>query len=105
LGILINRNSKIVIQGVTGREASMVTKHMLKYGTPVIAGVTPGKRGEEVHGVPVYDTLAQVCSEHEINTAIIYVPPAFVLDAVLETLANNIKLMVVITENIPQHDA
>jgi succinyl-CoA synthetase alpha subunit len=83
----------------------MVTKHMLKYGTPVIAGVTPGKRGEEVHGVPVYDTLAQVCSEHEINTAIIYVPPAFVLDAVLETLANNIKLMVVITENIPQHDA
>ena len=104
MGILIDRNSKIVIQGITGREASMVTKHMLKYGTPVIAGVTPGKKGEEVHGVPVYDTLRQVCSEHEINTAIIYVPTAFVLDAVLETLDNNIKLMVVITENIPQHD-
>jgi len=104
LGILIDRNSKIVIQGITGREASMVTKHMLKYGTPVIAGVTPGKKGEEVHGVPVYDTLRQACTDHEINTAIIYVPPAFVLDAVLETLDNNIKLMVVITENIPQHD-
>jgi succinyl-CoA synthetase alpha subunit len=104
LGILIDRNSKIVIQGITGREASMVTKHMLKYGTPVIAGVTPGKKGEEVHGVPVYDTLRQACTNHEINTAIIYVPPAFVLDAVLETLDNNIKLIVVITENIPQHD-
>jgi len=104
LGILIDRNSKIVIQGITGREASMVTKHMLMYGTPVIAGVTPGKKGEEVHGVPVYDTLKQACSKHELNTAIIYVPPAFVQDAVLETLANDVKLMVVITENIPQHD-
>jgi succinyl-CoA synthetase alpha subunit len=104
LGILIDRNSKIVIQGITGREASMVAKHMLKYGTPILAGVTPGKKGEEVHGIPVYDTLKQACAQHELNTAIIYVPPAFVLDAVLETLANDIKLMVVITENIPQHD-
>jgi succinyl-CoA synthetase alpha subunit len=82
----------------------MVAKHMLKYGTPILAGVTPGKKGEEVHGIPVYDTLKQACAKHELNTAIIYVPPAFVLDAVLETLANDIKLMVVITENIPQHD-
>ena len=104
MGILIDRNSKIVIQGITGREASMVAKHMLKYGTPILAGVTPGKKGEEVHGIPVYDTLKQACAQHELNTAIIYVPPAFVLDAVLETLANDIKLMVVITENIPQHD-
>ena len=57
-----------------------------------------------MHGVPVYDTLKQACAEHELNTALIYVPPAFVLDAVLETLANGIKLMVIITENIPQHD-
>ena len=104
MGILIDRNSRIVIQGITGREASMVTKHMLAYGTPVVAGVTPGKKGEKVFGVPVYDTLKQACAEHALNTALIYVPPAFVLDAVLETLANGIKLMVIITENIPQHD-
>jgi len=105
MGILIDRNSRIVIQGITGREASMVTRHMLAYGTPVVAGVTPGKMGEQVHGVPVYDTLSQACRVHQLNTALIYVPPAFVLDAVLETLANSIKLMVIITENIPQHDA
>ncbi len=105
MGILVDRNSRIVIQGITGREASMVTRHMLAYGTPIIAGVTPGKKGERVHEVPVYDTLAQACREHQLNTALIYVPPAFVLDAVLETLANGIKLMVIITENVPQHDA
>ncbi len=105
MGILVDRNSRIVIQGITGREASMVTRHMLAYGTPVVAGVTPGKKGERVHGVPVYDTLAQACRAHQLNTALIYVPPAFVLDVVLETLANGIKLMVIITENVPQHDA
>jgi succinyl-CoA synthetase alpha subunit len=105
MGILVDRNSRIVIQGITGREATMVTRHMLSYGTPVVAGVTPGKKGERVHGVPVYDTLAQACRAHQLNTALIYVPPAFVLDAVLETLANGIKLMVIITENVPQHDA
>lgn len=104
MGILIDKNSKIAIQGITGREASMVTKHMLNYGTPVVAGVTPGKKGEEVFGVPVYDSLKQACSNHDINTTIIYVPPAFVLDAVFEALSNGIKLMVIITENIPQHD-
>lgn len=105
MGILINKDSKIVIQGITGREASMVTKHMLDYGTPVVAGVTPGKKGQNVHGVPVYDSLKQACADKEINTALIYVPPAFVYDAVMETIDNNIKLVVVITENIPQHDA
>jgi succinyl-CoA synthetase alpha subunit len=105
LGILIDRNSRIVIQGITGREATMVTKHMLDYGTPVVAGVTPGKKGEQVFGVPVYDTLKQACAAHELNTALIYVPPAFTLDAALETLANGIKFMVIITENVPQHDA
>ena len=104
MGILIDRNSRIVIQGITGREASMVTKHMLAYGTPVVAGVTPGKKGEQVFGVPVYDTLKQAFAEHELNTALIYVPPAFVLDAVLETVANGIRMIVIITENVPQHD-
>ena len=103
MGILIDRNSRIVIQGITGREASMVTKHMLAYGTPVVAGVTPGKKGEKVFGVPVYNTLKQAFAEHQLNTALI-TAAAFVLDAVLETVANGIKMMVIITENIPQHD-
>jgi len=105
VAILIDRNSKIVIQGITGREASMVTKHTLAYGTPIVAGVTPGKGGEEVHGVPVYDTLKAACQAHEINTAVTYVPPAFVLDAVREAIACGIKFIFIPTENIPQHDA
>ncbi|MHB1126446.1 MAG: succinate--CoA ligase subunit alpha [Bacillota bacterium] len=105
MAILIDRNSKIVVQGITGREASMVTQHTLKYGTPIVAGVTPGKGGQDVHGVPVYDTLKAACRDHEINTAIVYVPPAFTLDAVQEALANGIKLIWIATENVPQLDA
>lgn len=105
MGILIDRNSKIVIQGITGREASMVTRHTLAYGTKIVAGVTPGKGGQEVHGVPVYDTLRAACREHELDTAIIYVPPAFVLDAMAEAVANGIRLILIPTENVPQKDA
>lgn len=76
MAILIDENSRIVIQGITGREASMVCKHTVAYGTQVVAGVTPGKGGQEVYGVPVYDTLAAACRVHEINTAMVYVPPA-----------------------------
>ncbi|GAW92806.1 succinate--CoA ligase subunit alpha [Calderihabitans maritimus] len=104
MAILLDRNCKIVVQGITGREASMVTKHTLDYGTPIVAGVTPGKGGQEVHGVPVYDTLRQACREHEINTAMVYVPPAFVLSAVMEAIDNGIKFIFIATENVPQHD-
>lgn len=104
MGILVDAGTRILIQGITGREASMVTKHMLDYGTPVAAGVTPGRGGQQVEGVPVYDTVKQACANHEINAALVYVPPAAVYDAVLEIVANGIKLIVIITENIPQHD-
>ncbi|MGE5575730.1 MAG: succinate--CoA ligase subunit alpha [Syntrophothermus sp.] len=104
MAILIDRNSKIVVQGITGREASMVTRHTLDYGTPIVAGVTPGKGGESVHGVPVYDTLSAACRAHEINTAVVYVPPAFVYDAVLEAIANGVKFIFIATENVPQQD-
>ncbi|SHI49382.1 succinate--CoA ligase subunit alpha [Desulfofundulus thermosubterraneus] len=105
MGILIDRHSRIVIQGITGREASMVTKHTLAYGTRIVAGVTPGKGGQEVHGVPVYDTLKAACREHQPDTSLIYVPPAFVYDAVAEAVANGIKLILIPTENVPQKDA
>lgn len=105
MGILIDRHSRIVIQGITGREASMVTRHTLAYGTRIVAGVTPGKGGQEVHGVPVYDTLKEACREHSPDTSVIYVPPAAVYDAVAEAVANGIKLILIPTENVPQKDA
>jgi len=100
MAILADTNTKILIQGITGREASMVTKHTLDYGTKIIAGVTPGKGGQEVHGVPVYDTVKQACSGSKLNAAIIYVPPAFAYDAALEAMENGIKLILIMTERI-----
>jgi len=105
MGILVDKRSSIVIQGITGREASMVAGHMLKYGTKIRAGVTPGKGGSDVHGIPVYDTMKQACQEHRLDTAIAYVPPAFVYDAVLEAVSNGIRFILIMTEGIPQHDA
>jgi succinyl-CoA synthetase alpha subunit len=101
----VDKNSKIVIQGITGREASMVTKHALAYGTKIMAGVTPGKEGQNVEGVPVFDTLKRACKEFEINTSVVYVPPAFAYDAVMEAIGNGIALIVIMTERIPQQDA
>jgi len=105
MAILVNKNSKIAIQGITGREASMVTKHALAYGTKILAGVTPGKEGQNIEGVPVYDTLKRACQNHEINTSVVYVPPAFAYDAVMEAIGNGIPLVIIITERIPQQDA
>jgi succinyl-CoA synthetase alpha subunit len=83
----------------------MVTRHMLDYGTRILAGVTPGRGGQEVHGVPVYDTVKAAVQEHGADTSVVYVPPAFAYDAVLEAIGNGIRLVVIITENIPQKDA
>ncbi|GLB60615.1 succinate--CoA ligase subunit alpha [Cytobacillus sp. NCCP-133] len=105
MSILIDINTKMAVQGITGREASMIVSHTLAYGTKIFAGITPGKGGQHVQGVPVYDTVAEAVKEHDINASLIVVPPAFALDAVLEAIANGIKLIVVTTENIPQHDA
>ncbi|MBW2599169.1 MAG: CoA-binding protein [Deltaproteobacteria bacterium] len=104
MAILIDKNSKIAIQGITGREATMVTKHTLAYGTKIVAGVTPGREGQDVEGVPVYDTLKRACEKHDINTSVIYVPPSFAYDAVMEAIGNGIKLISVITERVPKQD-
>lgn len=104
MAILATKHSRVVIQGITGREASMVTKHALAYGTRILAGVTPGKEGQNVEGVPIYDTLKRACQKHDLNTSIVYVPPAFAYDAVMEAIGNGIKLILIITERIPRHD-
>lgn len=105
MSILLDKNSRIAIQGITGREATMVAQHSLDYGTLILAGVTPGKEGQEVHGIPVYNTLKKSVQIHSINTSVVYVPPAFVYDAVLEAIAAGIDLVIIATENVPQLDA
>lgn len=105
MAILLDKNTKILIQGITGREASMVTKHTLDYGTPIVAGTSPGKGGSQVYGVPVYDTVSLACKEHIVNMSVVYVPPAFVHDAVLEAIEAGIKSVFIATENVPEWDA
>ncbi len=106
MGILVDERTRVIVQGITGKEGSFHAKLMLQYGTKVIAGVTPGRGGSTVEGVPVYDTMAEAVKEHpEANTSIIFVPARFAADAVYEAVDAGIKVIVVITEHIPVHDA
>ncbi|MCQ4343965.1 MAG: succinate--CoA ligase subunit alpha [Sulfolobales archaeon] len=101
----MNRNTRVVVQGITGREGSFHTKLMLDYGTRIVAGVTPGKGGTYVHGVPVYDTVEDALREHEAEASIVFVPAQRAPDAVYEAVDAGIKLIVVITEHIPIVDS
>jgi len=104
--VLVDEKTKLLVQGITGREGSFHTGLMLKYGTKVVAGVTPGKGGVRVHGVPVYDSVREAIREHpEINASIVFVPARFASDAVYEAVEEGIELVVVITEFIPIHDS
>jgi succinyl-CoA synthetase alpha subunit len=104
MAILADQNVRAIVQGITGREASTFTKDMMDYGTQVVAGVTPGKLGQTVHGVPVYDTVRQALKTHPAAASVISVPPGLVKDAVIEALDNGIKLVVVISERVPRKD-
>ena len=104
MAILADENTRVIIQGITGREASTFAKDMLDYGTNVVAGVTPGKMGQKVHGVAVYDTVRQALGEHPAEASVISVPPALVKGAVLEALDKGIKLIVVVSERVPRKD-
>jgi len=105
MSIIVDKNSKVVVQGITGNEGRFHTATMLRYGTKVVAGVTPGKGGQEVEGVPVYNKIAEAVTNKGANTAIMFVPARFTRDAVLEAIDGGIKTLVVITEGIPQKDA
>ena len=102
---IINKDSKVVVQGITGGEGRFHTSLMLRYGTKVVAGVTPGKGGQQVEGIPVYNTVSEAVSYHSANVSILFVPAAFARSAVLEAIDAGIKTLVVITEGIPQRDA
>jgi succinyl-CoA synthetase alpha subunit len=104
MSILANQSVRVIVQGITGREAASFAKDMMDYGTRVVAGVTPGKQGQEVHGVPVYDTVRGAVREQPAEASVISVPPAMVKGAALEALDNGIKLLVIITERVPRRD-
>ncbi len=105
MSILLNRETKVLVQGITGRAGRAQTKWMLEYGTNIVAGVTPGKGGEEVESVPVYDHVTQAVAERGAEVSVFFVPPAAVKDAALETIDAGIRLIVVVTEHVPVHDA
>ena len=105
MAILVDEKTVACVQGITGKEGSKAAKQMRDYGTKVVAGVTPGKGGETVEGIPVYDTLEQAKKAHpEINATSIYVPPAGAKDAAIEALANGVSLVHVFSEKVPMAD-
>ena len=105
MSIIVDEDSKVVVQGITGNEGRFHTALMLDYGTRIMAGVTPGKGGQQVDGVPVYNTVFEAVSNHSADTSVLFVPAAFARAAVLEAIDAGIKTLVIITEGIPQRDA
>ena len=104
MSILLNRETKVLVQGITGRIGRVQTKWMLEYGTNVVAGVTPGKGGEEVEGVPVYDTVAEAVAKQGAEASVFFVPPPVVKESAVKTIEAGIGIIVVVTEHIPVHD-
>jgi succinyl-CoA synthetase alpha subunit len=104
MAVLVDGDTRLAVAGVTGREGSFHTLNNRAYGTNVVGGVTPGKGGQDVEGIPVFDDWAQAMAEVEPNTAMIFVPPRFAADAILEAAGAGVKLVVTITEGIPAHD-
>jgi len=101
---LVDRNTRVVVQGITGSQGRFHTRLMLDYGTRIVAGVTPGRGSETVEGVPVYDTIVEAQSKHEIDASIIFVPAPFAMDAALEAIEATLDPIVIITEGIPVRD-
>src|SRR5690348_15471859 len=108
MSILINEDTTFIVQGITGREAVNLTRECLDYGAgaKIVGGVTPGRLGREVHGVPVFDTVKQAVDHHggPIDGSVVTVPPAFTKDAVFEAIENGVRLIVIVTERIPRRD-
>jgi succinyl-CoA synthetase alpha subunit len=104
MSILIDQNTKLVVQGITGRDGSFHARATKAYGTQVVAGVTPGKGGQSLDGIPIFNTVAEAVEKTGANTSVIYVPPAFAPDAILEAAYAGVSLVVAVTEGIPTMD-
>ncbi len=102
MSILVDEQTTFIIQGITGREAVTMTRELLDYGSKLIGGVTPGRKGRDVHGVPVEDTVRAFTERERVDGSIVAVPPAFAADAVLEAIEAGIRLIVIVTERIPR---
>jgi succinyl-CoA synthetase alpha subunit len=104
MSILIDQNTKVIVQGITGRDGSFHAKQMKDYGTKVVGGVTPGKGGQDVAGIPVFNSVKEAREKTGCDAAVIYVPAKFAKDAMLEDIANDIPLIICITEGVPVLD-
>ena len=104
MAILVDSNTKLCVSGITGREGAFHALNNKKYGTNVVAGVTPGKAGQDVNGIPVFNTVADAVAERQANTAMVFVPPRFAADAIYEAVDAGIETVICITEGIPAHD-
>ncbi len=104
MSILINKDTTVIIQGITGREAVNLTREGLDYGTKIVGGVTPGRAGRDVYGVPVYDCVRDITAKQHVDGSIVTVPPRFTKDAVFEAIEAGVKLIVIVTERIPRAD-
>ena len=104
MAILVGADTRLVVQGITGREGSFHATRNRDYGTDVVAGVTPGKAGQEVNGIPVFDTVADAVAKRGANTAMVFVPPRFAADAIYEAVDSGVETVICITEGIPAHD-
>jgi succinyl-CoA synthetase alpha subunit len=104
MSILINRDTRLVCQGITGKAGEFHSRNCLEYGTKLVAGVTPGKGGQETLGVPVYDTVIEAVEQQGVDATMIFVPPAFTADAILEAVDAGVKTVVAITEGVPVLD-
>lgn len=104
MSVLVDKNSKIIVQGFTGKEGTFHAEQMIAYGSPVVAGVTPGKGGQSHLGLPVYNTVSEAVSATKADTSIIFVPPAFAADAIMEAADAGISVIICITEGVPVQD-
>lgn len=105
MSILVDKSTKVLVQGITGKEGSFHTKKMLDYGTNIVAGVTPYKGGQKIYNIPVFNTVEEaIRNVGMVDASIIFVPPKLAASSIIEAIVNNIKLIIVITEGIPQHD-
>jgi len=104
MSVLVDRDTRLCVSGITGREGTFHAMNNRRYGTEVVAGVTPGKGGQDVEGVPVFDTFHEAVGQTRANTAMVFVPPAFAADSILEAADAGIRTIIAITEGIPAHD-
>ncbi|WP_181692891.1 succinate--CoA ligase subunit alpha [Natronomonas sp. LN261] len=104
MSILVDNDTRVVVQGITGGEGKFHTGQMIEYGTNVVAGAVPGRGGQDVDGIPVYDTVHEAAREEDANASVVFVPPAFAADALFEALDSPVDLVVAITEGVPQQD-